>query len=185
MKRETTSSILERLHRARRLIVAAARLVDEGINALREPSAMPEVQIRSLEIKELPNGFWKVRVNEHPITLTPLLGLLLAVLGSLDGTGEDFGIVPFKTTGQLIALVSSHRRKQWTERGLAQSLTRLRDELACHIGGAHLVERGAAEDGYRLRVAPTVGKQLKAVLAARLAEILNRETRTAGTLAPR
>jgi hypothetical protein len=185
VKRETTSSILERLHRARRLIAATARLLDEGINALHEPSAAPELEIRSLEIKEMPNGYWKVRVNEHPITLTPLLGLLLAVLGSLDGTGVDPGIVPFKTTEHLIAVVSSHRRKQWTERGLAQSLTRLRDELACHVDGAHFVERSAAEDGYRLRVSSIVGKQLRGVLAVRFAEILNRETRTAGPLAPR
>lgn len=185
MKQESTSSILERLLRARRLIAAAGRLVDEGINALHEPSATPEVLIRSLEIKELPNGYWKVRVNEHPITLTPLLGLLLAVLGSLEGPGPDLGIVPFKTAEQLIAAISRHRRKQWSERGLAQSLTRLRDELECHVEGAHLVERSAAEDGYRLQVSPTVGKQLKAVLAARLAEILNREIRTAGPPAPR
>jgi hypothetical protein len=139
-----------------------------------------EALIRSLDVREMPNGCWKVRVNEHAFTLTPLLGLLLAVLGSLEAPGPDLGIVPFKTAEQLIAAVSKHRRKRWTERGLAQSLTRLRDMFACHVDGAHLVERSAADTGYRLQVPPTVGKQLKAVLAARLAEILNRETRAAG-----
>lgn len=176
MKDETPSSILERLLRVRRLIAVAGRLVDDGIGALHDPSVTHVVQIRSLEIKELPNGNWKVRVNEHPFTLSPMLGLLLAVLGSLEGPGPDSSGVPFKTVEQLIAVVSKHRRRQWTERALAQSLTRLRGELACHVDGAHLLERRAAENGYRLQVPPTVGKQLKAVLEARLGHVLNRWT---------
>jgi hypothetical protein len=180
VKEETKSSILERLLRARRLISAASRLVDEGINALHHPGGAPEVQIRSLEIKEMPNGSWKVRINDHPLTLTPLLGVLLAALGSGEGTGADPSIVPYKTPEELITVVSRQRRKQWTERGLAQALTRLREELACHIDGAHLVERRAAEAGYRLVVPATIGEHLKAVLATRLIEILNREAKASG-----
>jgi hypothetical protein len=178
MKHDSTSSTLERLLRARRLIAAAARLVEEGIDNLRDPSDEREVQIRSLEIKEMPDGYWKVRVNEHPLTLTPVLGLLLAALGSIEGTGPDPGIVPFKTAHQLIAVVSKHRRTQWTERGLAQSLTRLRDKLATHSVNPQVVERSSAEEGYRLRVSPTIGKHLKAVLAGRLMDILRREAQT-------